>query len=136
MGREMSQTVAPALEELQRQFAAWRSTRGTGRRIPEELWNSATALAREIGINPVVRALHLDYARLKRRVTGQVTSKTQASPTPTGPTFVELAVDAVSRRPECVVEFEGRRGKVTMRLAGQDSVAIAALAEALARTEP
>ena len=50
--------------------------------------------------------------------------------------FLELAVDAVSPRPEWVVEFEGRSGKVTMRLAGQDSVAIAALAEALSRTEP
>jgi hypothetical protein len=52
------------------------------------------------------------------------------------PTFVELAVDAVSRRADCVVEFEGRGGKVTMRLAGHDSMAIVALAEALCRAEP
>jgi hypothetical protein len=136
MGREVSQTVAAALEELQRRFDAWRGVGDKGRRIPEALWESATELAREIGVNPVARALHLDYARLKRRVTGQVASKKQASPTPTGPTFVELAVDAVSLRPECVVEFEGRSGKVTMRLTGQDSVAIAALAEALSRTAP
>jgi len=136
MGWEVLQTVAPALEELQRQFDAWRSTGRTGRRIPEELWNSAAALAREIGVNPVVRALHLDYVRLKRRVSGQVTSNRQASPTPDKPTFVELAVDAVSRRPDCVVEFEGRGGKVTMRLAGHDPVAIVALAETLARAEP
>ncbi len=136
MGREVSQTVAPALEELQRQFAAWRSSGRTGRRIPEELWNSATELAREIGLNPVVRALHLDYTRLKRRVTGRVVSKTQASPTTTGPSFVELAVDAVSRRPECVVEFEGRHGKITIRLAEHNPVDIVSLAEALARSEP
>ncbi len=136
MGREVLQTVAPALEELQRRFDAWRGAGDKGRRIPEALWESATELAREIGVNPVVRALHLDYARLKRQVTGQVASKAQASPTPTGPTFVELAVDAVSLRPECVAEFEGRSGKVTMRLTGQDSVAIAALAAALSRTEP
>ena len=135
MGREVSQTVAPALEELQRRFDAWRGAGDKGRRIPEALWESATELAREIGVNPVVRALHLDYARLKRRVTGQVASKAQASPTPTGPTFVELAVDAVSLRPECVVEFEGHNGKVTMRLAGHDPAAIVALAEALSRVE-
>jgi hypothetical protein len=89
-----------------------------------------------MGVSPVVRALHLDYVRLKRRVSGQVTSKKQASPTPEEPTFVELAVDAVSRPPECVVEFEGRGGKVTMRLAGHDSMAIVALAQTLARAEP
>ena len=136
MDREVSQAIAPTLEELQRQFAVWRSSGDKGRRIPEELWSSATELAREIGVNRIVRALHLDYTRLKRRVTGQAASKTQASPTPTRPTFVELAVDAVGPRPEWVVEFEGRSGKVTMRLIGQDSGSIAALAEALSRTEP
>jgi hypothetical protein len=136
MVREASQKVAPALEERRRQFDAWRREGRPGRRIPEALWNSAAALAREMGTNPVVQALHLDYVRLKRRVTGQGTSKRQTSPAPEEPTFVELAVDAVSRPVECVVEFEGRGGKVTMRLAGHDSVAIVALAQTLARAEP
>ena len=136
MEREASQTVASALEELRRQFDAWRHEGRPGRHIPEALWNSAAALAREIGVNPVVRALRLDYVRLKRRVTGQIAPKRQASPTPEEPTFVEVAVDAVSRAPECVVEFEGQRGKVTMRLAGHNPVAIVALAEALSRAEP
>ncbi len=136
MGRGESETMARALEELQRQFDTWRSTRRPGRRIPEELWNSATELAREMGVNPVVRALHLDFSKLKRRVTGRVASKPKASPPPNVPTFVELAVDTVSRRPECVVEFEGRNGPVRMRLAGQDPAALVALAEALSRGEP
>ena len=134
MEREASQKEAPALEALRGQFAAWRRERRPGQPIPEALWNSATELAREMGVNPVVRALHLDYVRLKRRVSGQVTAK--KLPTSEEPTFVELAVDAVSRPAECVVEFEGRGGKVTMRLAGHDSRAIVALAEALSRAEP
>jgi len=136
MVREASQKVAPTLEELRRQLDAWRDEGRPGRRIPEALWNSAAALAREMGLNPVVRALHLDYVRLKRRVTGQVTSKRQSSATPEEPTFVELVVEAVSRPVECVVEFEGRGGKVTMRLAGHDSMAIMALVETLVRAEP
>ncbi len=60
----------------------------------------------------------------------------KVSPTTTGPSFVELAVDAVSQCAECVVEFEGRNGKVTMRLAGQDPVVMVALAEALSRAKP
>ena len=136
MEREPSQTVTPALEKLQGQFDAWRRAGRMGRQIPEELWNSAAELAREIGVNPVVRALHLDYMRLKRRVTGEVASVSKASPTTTGPSFVELAVDAVSPCTECVVEFEGRNGKVTMRFSGQDPMAIVALAEALSRAKP
>ena len=136
MEREASRTVAPALEELRAQFAAWRRERRPGQPIPEALWNSAAALAREIGVNPVVRALHLDYVRLKRRVTGQVAPKRQASPPPKEPTFVELAAEAVSQRADCVVEFEGRGGKVTMRLVGHDPGAIVALAEALSRSAP
>ena len=134
MEREASQKEAPALEKLRGQFAAWRRERRPGQHIPEALWNSAAELAREMGVNPVVRALHLDHVRLKRRVSGHVTAK--QLPTSEEPTFVELAVDAVSRRAECVVEFEGRGGKVTMRLAGHDSGAIVALAQPLSRAEP
>jgi hypothetical protein len=136
MEQEASQKEAPALEALRGQFAAWRRERRPGQHIPEALWSSATELAREIGVNPVVRALHLDYVRLKRRVTGQATPKKRASPTPAEPTFVEVAMDAVSRPAQCVVEFEGGSGKVTMRLAGHDSRAIVALAQTLARAEP
>lgn len=136
MEREASQGVAPALEELRGQLDAWRREGRPGRHIPEALWNAAAGLAREMGVNRVVRALHLDYVRLQRRVSGQVPSKKQASPTPAEPTFVELAVEAVSRPPECVVEFEGRGGKVTMRLTGHDPMAIVALAQTLARAEP
>ncbi|MCP5084020.1 MAG: hypothetical protein GY948_20215 [Alphaproteobacteria bacterium] len=136
MGEEVSQTIAPALEEVQRQFDAWRRAGRPGRRIPEELWNSATKLAREMGVNPVVEALHLDYMRLKRRVTGQVVSKPKALPAPKVPTFVELGVDTVFRSPECVVEFTGRNGPVRMQLAGPDPAALAALAEVLSRVEP
>ena len=136
MGQKFSPTVVPTLEEVKHRFTAWRSTERKGRRIPEALWNSATELAHEIGVNRVARALHLDYNKLKHRVAGQMASKTKISPTTTGPTFVELAVDAVSRCPECVVEFEGQRGKITIRLAEHNPVDIVALAEVLSRSEP
>ncbi len=128
--------MVPALEEVKHRFTAWRNTEHKGGRIPEEVWNLATELAREIGINRIARALHLDYTKLKHRVTGQVASKTNTSPTTAVPTFVEFAVDAVSQRPESVVEFEGRCGKITIRLAEHNPADIVALAEALSRAEP
>ena len=133
MERKISPTVVATLEELRQRFEAWRCSGAKGRRIPEELWDSATELAREIGVNPVVRALRLNYTRLKRRVTGQVTPK--PSPTTTRPAFVELAMEAISQRPECMVEFEGRRGKVSIRLIGHNPVDLMVLVETLSRAE-
>ena len=137
MGQKISHPVAPVLEEAQRRFASWRSTGRKGRRIPEELWQAATLAARELGVNPVSRAIGLDYMRLKRRVARSdgVNPQTKTSPTTTGPTFVELAMDTVTRIAECVVEFEGGRGKFTMRLAGHNPADVVALAEALSRPE-
>ncbi len=135
MGQKISHPVAPVLEEAQRRFASWRSTGRKGRRIPEQLWQAATLAARELGVNPVSRAIGLDYTRLKRRVarSNGVSPQTKSSPTTAGPTFVELAMDSVTRMAECVVEFEGVRGKFTLRLAGHDRADIVALAEVLSR---
>ncbi len=135
MGQKISHPVAPVLEEAQRRFASWRSTGHKGRRIPEELWQVATLAAKELGVNPVSRAIGLDYMRLKRRVAGSdgVSPQTRSSPTTTEPTFVEIAMDTVTRMAECVVEFEGARGKFTLRLAGHNPADVVALAEALSR---
>ncbi len=137
MGQKVSHPVALVLEETQRRFASWRDTGRKGRRIPEDLWQAATLAARELGVNPVSRAIGLDYMRLKRRVTGNngVGPQTKTSPTTAEPTFVELAMDTVTRIAECVVEFEGARGKFTLRLAGHNPADVVALAEALSRPE-
>ena len=135
MGQRVSAPVSPVLEELQRRFATWRSTGRKGRRIPEALWEAATAAARELGVNRVSRAAGLDYTRLKRRVLGDDAPQAETSPTATGPVFVELPTDSVAELAQCVVEFEGARGRFTIRLAGHNPAAVVALAEALSRPE-
>ncbi len=136
MGQRASQPVSPVLEELQRRFATWRSTGRKGERIPEALWEAAAVVARELGINRVSRAVGLDYTRLKRRVLGRGTPQVKTStPTASGPVFIELPLESVARLPECVVEFEGVRGRFTIRLAGHHPGAVVALAEALSRSE-
>ena len=145
MVQKDSQTVMRSLEKVQHRFTAWRNVKRQGERIPEELWSSAAELAREIGINCVANALHLDYTKLKHRVNGPVASKTNttlttaeaaSAPHADRPAFVEFAVEAVSRRAESVVEFEGRCGKITIRLAEHNPAELVALAEALARAAP
>ena len=142
MGQKLSR--AQALEELQRRFDAWRSTGRKGRRIPEELWASAISLARDYGIARVARTLGLDYVSVKRRLVSSDLSQTKASPSETGirstspaagAAFVELAVEPIARLPQCVVEFEGVRGKFTLRVGGYNAADIVALAEALSRPQ-
>ena len=144
MGEKLSRATAPALEELQRRFNAWRSTGRKGRRIPEELWASATGLAREFGINRVARTLGLDYVSVKRRLVSSDPPQAKISPSEAGrggaspvagAEFVELAVAPMARIPQCVVEFEGVRGKFTLRVSGYNATDIVALAEALSRPE-
>ncbi len=135
MGQRVSQPVSPVLEELQRRFATWRSTGRKGERIPEALWEAAAVAARELGVNRVSRAAGLDYTRLKRRVLGDDAPQAETSPTATGPVFVELPTDSVAELAQCVVEFEGARGRFTIRLAGHNPAAVVALAEALSRPE-
>ncbi len=61
MGRKILRTIVPALKQLQERFTAWREAGHNGRRIPVELWEAATELAREVGVNPVCKAIGLDY---------------------------------------------------------------------------
>ncbi len=90
--------------------------------------------AGELGVNPVSQAIGLDYVKLKRRLTGSSASQAEASSATAGPTFVELPITPAPRTPECVIEFEGLRGKFMMRLAGHNPADLVALAEALSRT--
>jgi hypothetical protein len=60
--------VPAAIQEAQLQFENWRRERKRGERIPENLWAMAVELAKQHGVWPAARALHLDHGRLKRRV--------------------------------------------------------------------
>ncbi len=57
-----------AFAALARRLKHWRATRRRGHRIPEELWNAATRLARLHGLNPTASALKLNYYDLQRRL--------------------------------------------------------------------
>jgi hypothetical protein len=50
------------LERARAQLTAWRERRGPGEhRTPEEVWRQAALAARRRGLNPVSKALGLDY---------------------------------------------------------------------------
>ncbi len=127
MDRQVSEM--PALAALRRRFQVWRRSGGKGRRIPEPLWSAATELAEQMGTHRVAKALRLDYNHVKRRV-----ERHQALlHCENEPAFVELRMPEGGNKIPCEIEFEGSRGRVTIRLAGMGEAQIVALAEALSR---
>ncbi len=124
MGQKSTHPAAPELEALQQRFEHWRQSERKGRKIPDELWRDATGLARLHSISRVAQNLGLDYNGLKRRVEKEL-------PNAQSTHFVEFAVDTVARKPECVMEYQGRRGKLTIRLIEPDASEVVSLAKAL-----
>jgi hypothetical protein len=107
-----SKTPSVNLEEAKARFEEWRQNRRGKGRIPAELWLAAVAVAREEGLNRTARELHVAWDDLKRRmaITGDVPRQ------PGSPAFVELVAPRAASLPECVIELEGRRGKLRIQL--------------------
>jgi hypothetical protein len=76
------------IEGLRARIEAWRSSEHRGRRMPEELWQEAGAVAQKLGVCPVSRALGLGYQTLKRRVSP---SESSPSNVVNHPRFIEFA---------------------------------------------
>lgn len=133
MGRGVSPRIAPGLAELQGRFAVWRSNKRRGARIPEDLWQAATALAGELGVSQVSQTLGLSYHTLKRRVLGNGTTETQRGPETVPPAFIEFPLEGVMPTAQCVVEFERAGCKLTIRLTNHRLDEVAPLVEGLWR---
>ena len=108
-------TVPVEIQEAQQQFGNWRGERKRGERIPENLWVTAVALAKEHGVWPTARALHLDHSRLKRRVRSGEEEDVKSG------AFVEV-ISQVAMHCACIVEMEDERG-ARMRIELKGAVA-------------
>src|SRR5471030_156771 len=124
MGR--SETAIITLDEAKGRFEEWRTNRRGKARIPAELWSAAVEVARKEGLNRTARELHVAWDDLKRRVaiTGEVPGQ------PGSPAFVELVAPQTQSVPECILEVEGRRGKLRIQLKGASSSELATLSRA------
>ena len=109
-----SKTPIVSLEEAKARFEEWRSNRSGKARIPAELWSAAVEVARKEGINRTARELHVAWDDLKRRMApmGEVPQQ------PGSPSFVELVAPQAESIPECMIELEGRRGKLRIHVKG------------------
>ena len=119
MSERPTVSVPAEIEEAQLQFEAWRRERQRGQRIPESLWLTAVELAKQHGVWPTARALHLDHSRLKGRVrNGEDDEKNGA--------FVELIPEGAMLC-GCTVEMEDGRGarmRIELKGAAADVTAL------------
>lgn len=109
------------LEQLQRRFEEYRSLRPSRGRLPPALWKEAAEAARRFGLNPVAQTLHLDYARLKKRMTAMASNSASKRTKETRPAadFVELIQPTTSTRQDCHIEVEMSHGaKLRVELRG------------------
>ena len=104
--------VPAGMQRVYRRFERWRGSHRGRLPIPEGLWASAAAVAREHGVFRTAKILRLEYGKLKRMV-----EAADRSPQPTTPTaFLELMPQRVDA--DCLIELEGPRGKMRIQWKG------------------
>ena len=124
----METSVAGELAEVRRRFTQWRKgSGGRGSRIPAELWNEATTVARKRGVYATARALRLNYEGLKTRV---MSGSGETKATHAG--FVEVQAESPAPATAGAVVELVRPGGEQMRihLSGVRGPELVALAEA------
>ena len=63
--------VPAGMQRICRRFERWRSSHRGRLPIPEGLWASAAAVAREHGVFQTAKVLRLEYGKLVQRATGR-----------------------------------------------------------------
>ena len=92
---------------------------------------AAMELAQRDGVGRTAAALHLDSSKLKRLMTeaGMIAGKATAA------SFVELmapnGITCVAGLPECLIELEGRQGKLRIHCKGASATDLVTLSRAL-----
>jgi len=136
MNRE-SPDIPYSMRKVHRRLERWRSAHTTRLPIPGRLWAAAAELAREHGVFHTAKALRLEYGKLKRLMES---AKPVAKASPAGPrrtrsmappAFVELMTSSTIGLSECVIELEGRRGKMRIQWKGTTAPDLGGLSRAL-----
>lgn len=125
-------SVAPdfTLDELSEQIERWRQTRKRRRPMPEQLWQAAASLSKQLSIQQVSKALGLNYGALKKRVYPQDKDRPVNKHTPTA--FIELGFEQQAAPiSECIVEMQDSCGaKMTMHFFGKTGLDLLELGKA------
>jgi len=118
MNNGSSRGVATELEPVRDALAEWRAAPGKGQRIPDAVWRKAVRAAKRHGLNPVSKALGLDYNCLKKHVAEGGGGKRRVE---LAPAFVEVKPEGPPEGLSCVIEMEkggGTRMRICVKSAG------------------
>ena len=115
------------MRKVHAKLQRWRTQRRSREPIPEALWAAAGELARQHGVNPVSRALRLEFNHLKRAAEIDAAKGRKRAT----PAFVELIAPQTSSARECVLELEAPRGKLRIDLKGTALAELAEISRAL-----
>ena len=120
--------IPNGMRRVYRRFERWRSAHSGARLpIPEALWASAAAVAREHGVFHTAKVLRLEYGKLKQMVqSARPITKAAAAPA-----FVELVAPQTGGLSECLIELEGPHGKMRIQWKGTTAPDLAGLSRAL-----
>ena len=118
--------VPPGMQRIHRRFERWRSSHQGRLPIPEALWASAAAVAREHGVFRTAKILRLEYGKLKR-----MAAESDAPATATPAESLELVAPQRVGLSECTIELEGPRGKMRIQWKGAAAPDLAGLSRAL-----
>ena len=122
----MAQLEVPAgMQRISRRFERWRRSHRGRLPIPEGLWASAAAVAREHGVFRTAKVLRLEYGKLKRMA--ESADRNPQSTTPTA--FLELMPQGVGPA-DCLIELEAPRGKMRIQWKGVTASGLAGLIRA------
>ena len=119
MSNESGNGLVAEMEQVREALATWRATPGRGQRIPDAVWRKAVRAAKRHGLNPVSKALGLDYNCLKQHVAGS--GPGGKKPVELTPTFVEVMPEVPPDDLACVIEMEkggGTRMRICVKSAG------------------
>lgn len=120
-----NKTRAVSLEEVKARFEEWRRNRKGKAAIPDELWAAAAEVARREGVSRTATELRVEWNHLKRRMAAATRAALKS------PRFVELVAPNEGALQECVIEVEGRRGKLRIQLNGASASYLATLSRQL-----
>jgi hypothetical protein len=123
--------VPTGMQRIYRRFERWRGSHQGRLPIPEALWASAAAVAREHGVFRTAKVLRLEYGKLKRMVetAAPVRPGRRAAAPPAE--FLELVTPQTVGLWECVIELEGPRGIMRIQWKGDTAPDLAGLSRAL-----
>ena len=118
-----------AMKRVRRRLERWRRTRPYPRApIPDSIWAGAVALARQHGVYETARALPIHYGALKQHL--EAADRT-AVPRERS-RFVELPPMPPTVGGDSVIEMDGPRGTVRIRVHGMGLPDVARLSRVLA----